>query len=154
MKPIFWAAVALCLLLPPMPLGAATTEHVVNDRYTVLAISGYDPVAYFTDGNALVGKPEFELRFANVVWRFRSAANRTAFADNPEVYAPRYGGYDPIAIARGVAIPGNPLVWAVVGDRLYLFYSEAARAEFDGSPDSAISSADGRWAEIQQDLSN
>jgi hypothetical protein len=31
------------------PIGAATTERVVVDRNSGLAISGFDPVAYFTD---------------------------------------------------------------------------------------------------------
>ena len=45
---------------------------------------------------------------------------------------PQFGGYDPIALARGVALAGNPLEWQIVGDRLYLFYSAQARAHVRG----------------------
>ena len=83
-----------------------------------------------------------------------SAACRAAFSESPEIYEPRYGGYDPIAVARGVAVPGNPMLWMVVAERLYLFYNEAALAEFAANPDSAISAADGRWQEVLQDLTN
>ena len=154
LNPGFLAVFALFLTLPLASLDAATTERVVNDKNTGLAIFGYDPVAYFTEAKPVAGKPDYELRSGDVVWRFRSDGNRAAFSENPDVYQPRYGGYDPIAVSRGVAVPGNPMLWMVVEDRLYLFYNEAARTEFAASPDSAILAADGRWQEVQQDLSN
>jgi hypothetical protein len=153
-NPGFLAVVALLVTFLPAPLGAAVTERVVNDRNTGLAIFGYDPVAYFTDSRPVAGKADYELSFGDVVWRFRSAGNRAAFSAHPEIYQPRYGGYDPVSIARGVAVPGNPLLWLVVEERLYLFYTEAARDEFAASPDTAMSAADGRWQEVRQELSN
>ena len=51
-------ALPACLALWSVAGGevrAATTERVVVDRHTGLAISGYDPVTYFTDA-----KPVFE----------------------------------------------------------------------------------------------
>ena len=154
LNPGFLAIFALFLLLPLGRPDAATTERVVNDRNTGLAIFGYDPVAYFTDAKAVAGKSDFELRSGGVVWRFRSDGNRSAFAASPEIYQPRYGGYDPIAVARGVAVPGNPLLWMIVGERLYLFYNEAAQSEFAANPDAAVSAADGRWQEVLQELTN
>jgi len=154
LNPGFLAVLALFLTFQLAPLGAATTERVVNDKNTGLAIFGYDPVAYFTDSKPVVGKPDYELSFGDVVWRFRSDGNRAAFSGSPEIYQPRYGGYDPISISRGIAVPGNPMLWAIVGERLYLFYDEAARTEFAANPDSAISAADGRWQEVLQGLSN
>jgi hypothetical protein len=153
-NPGFLAVLALLCTFAPAPLGAAVTERVVNDKNTGLAIYGYDPVAYFTDSRPVAGKSDYELSLGDVVWRFRSSGNRAAFSEHPEIYQPRYGGYDPVSIARGVAVPGNPLLWLVVGERLYLFYTEAARNEFAASPDSAISAADGRWQEVRQELSN
>ena len=75
------------------------------------------------------------------VWRFRNEGNRAAFADHPEVYMPRFGGYDPVAIARGASVPGHPLFWAVTGERLYLFYSAEARATFLADPGRIIDAA-------------
>lgn len=154
LNPGFLAIFALFLLLPVGLLGAATTERVVNDKNTGFAIFGYDPVAYFTDAKPVEGKRDFELQSGGVVWRFRSEGNRSAFSESPDVYQPRYGGYDPVAVARGVAVPGNPLLWMIVGERLYLFYNEAARSEFAANPDGAISAADGRWQEVLQELIN
>jgi YHS domain-containing protein len=142
-------AAVVVLALPGLPrVGAATTERVVSDRFSGLALNGIDPVAYFTDAAPLYGRAEREYRYAGVTWRFRNEGNMAAFIDNPNVYMPRYGGYDPIAVGRAVAVPGNPLLWTVFGERLYLFYSEQARARFVANPDEAILHADNKWPKV------
>jgi len=133
-------------------LRAATTERIVADILTGLAISGLDPVAYFTDGEPLAGRGDHELSYQGVVWRFRNAGNKAAFVAHPDVYMPRYGGYDAIAIGRGVAVPGNPLLWARVGDRIYLFYDERARDRFIADPHEAILIADNKWPSVMSGL--
>jgi hypothetical protein len=133
-------------------LAAATTERIVVDRHTGLAIHGFDPVAYFTDAQATVGREEMELSFAGVTWRFRNPGNRAAFAEHPDIYMPRFGGYDPVALARGVATPGHPHLWLVADDRLYLFHSLRAQSDFAADPDRAIAAAQARWAEVMSTL--
>jgi hypothetical protein len=133
-------------------IGASTTEMVVVNRYTGLAIDGFDPVAYFVDAVPKQGRAEWELRSSGVVWRFQNEGNRQAFASDPAVYAPRFGGHDPMAVARGAATPGHPELWVVARQRLYLFYSTAARADFIRDPDSAIDAADRYWPQVQREL--
>ena len=87
---------------------AATDNQLAVNATTGLAISGFDPVAYFTEGKALFGRPEFELNQEGSVWRFNNEGNRGAFEKNPEVYAPQFGGYDPVAIGRGRSVQGIP----------------------------------------------
>jgi hypothetical protein len=148
-------AAILILGMPSFPRAvAATTERVVHDTHTGLAINGVDPVAYFTDAAPLVGLPENEYLYAGVVWRFRNEGNRAAFMANPEIYMPRFGGYDAVAIGRALALPGNPQLWAIVGERLYLFYSEDARARFMTKPDDAIALADNKWPALIDTLVN
>jgi hypothetical protein len=65
---------------------------------------------------------------------------------------PRFGGYDPVAIARGTSVPGHPMFWVVMGERLYLFYSEEARAEFLADPGRIIDSATRKWPEVARTL--
>jgi hypothetical protein len=136
----------------PGSTAAAVTERVVVDRNSGLAISGFDPVAYFTDGRALAGKGEFEQSFAGAVWRFRNTGNRAAFAAAPDVYMPRFGGYDPVGLARGVALAGNPELWLVSGERLYLFYSADARDQFASDSDNVIATADKAWPAVERTL--
>ena len=131
---------------------ATTTEQVVTDRNTGLAISGFDPVAYFIEGAPLKGSDELEYAFAGAVWRFRNEGNRGAFIADPEVYMPRYGGYDPLGIARGVAVPGDPRVWLLAGERLYLFYTPENRTIFNADLDAAVALAESKWPQVQLTL--
>jgi hypothetical protein len=87
-----------------------------------------------------------------VIWRFRNVGDQAAFVAHPEVYMPRYGGYDPVALGRGVAVAGNPLLWALVGERVYLFYDEKSRARFLENPADAIATADDKWPAVMKKL--
>ena len=97
------------------PLSAATTERVVVNRYSGLAIEGFDPVAYFTDlwpsRAGRLSRP----RASGAVWRFRNEGNRASFVAHPEIYGPQFGGYDPVDLGRGVTYAGNPRIWLVAG---------------------------------------
>jgi hypothetical protein len=132
--------------------GAATTQWVVLNRYTGLAIDGFDPVAYFVDGAPKQGRAELEFRFAGATWRFHNEGNRAAFAAAPAVYAPRFGGHDPLAVARGAATAGHPALWLIVQKRLYLFYSAEARTVFSRDPTTAIEAAERNWVEVRRTL--
>ncbi|MET0967918.1 MAG: YHS domain-containing (seleno)protein [Tardiphaga sp.] len=124
----------------------------MSDRYTGLAIGGFDPVAYFTDGQPTRGAADYELSASGVVWRFSNEGNRTAFAAHPEIYGPQFGGYDPVDVARGVAYAGNPRYWLVTGQGLYLFGRPDSRDAFAASPAGYIAEANKRWREMQDKL--
>jgi YHS domain-containing protein len=134
------------------PIGAATTELVLTNRHTGLAIDGFDPVAYFVNAEPRVGRPEFEHGFAGATWRFCNEGNRAAFAAHPEVYMPHFGGYDPLAVARGVATRGHPELWLIVRQRLYLFHNASALEAFAQDPERAIESAERHWRNVQRTL--
>jgi hypothetical protein len=151
----FWIVVAAILLSLTIssPPEAAPAERIVVDRHTGIALSGFDPVAYFVDADAMRGKGEFEHGFAGVVWRFRNEGNRAAFAADPGVYMPRFGGYDPVAVARGVGVPSDPRLWLIVEGRLYLFYAPEARTAFGNNPKDAIEAAERSWPAVLMTLS-
>jgi YHS domain-containing protein len=141
--------VSLALALAGGIGGQATAEdRVIVDRNSGLGLSGFDPVTYFTDNKPKIGRPDLEYSRGTVIWRFANEGNRAAFEDDPDVYTPRYGGYDPVAIARGVSVPGHPLFWAVAAGRLYLFYNEAARLAFVADPGRYIEAAERKWPEV------
>jgi YHS domain-containing protein len=148
--------VGACLIgnwAPISPATAATTELVATNHHNGLAIGGFDPVAYFVDGAAQPGKTAFEHVFAGAVWRFCNEGNQAAFAADPEVYMPRFGGYDPMGVARGVAVAGDPRLWLITDERLYLFYSREARDAFADDLQGVRAQADGRWPVVQRTLS-
>ncbi|WFU15896.1 YHS domain-containing (seleno)protein [Bradyrhizobium sp. CB3481] len=131
---------------------AATTERIVVNRYSGLAIGGFDPVAYFTDSMAIQGSPDFEAREGGAVWRFRNEGNRASFVAHPEIYGPQFGGYDPVDLGRGVSYPGNPHFWLVVGQRLYLFGREESRDAFAAEPARFLKEATSRWPAVEREL--
>jgi len=124
---------------------AATTERIVVNRFSGLAIEGFDPVAYFIRNEPMLGLPDFEAAQAGAVWRFRNEGNRASFVAHPEIYGPQFGGYDPIDLARGVAYAGNPLLWVVSGQRLYLFGREENLAAFTADPTRFVKQASSQW---------
>jgi hypothetical protein len=147
----FFAAGLGLLLLAGVPLHlgqAATTERIVVDPNRGLALSGFDPVAYFTDAKPLMGRGDLEMSFAGATWRFRNEGNRAAFAENPEVYMPMFGGYDPVAVTRGAATPGHPQIWMIAGERLYLFYNFEALKAFSAAPEIIAAEAERKWPAV------
>jgi hypothetical protein len=144
---------AILVFVAPLASQAATTERVVMNRFTGLAIEGFDPVAYFVDGRPLRGLPDFEAGLYGAVWRFRNEGNEASFLAHPEVYGPQFGGYDPIDLARGVTSAGNPLFWVIFGQRLYLFGIEANRDAFAADPARFLPLANQRWPALERGLS-
>lgn len=134
------------------PAGEPPAVRVVTDWRTGLALFGMDPVAYFSEGRATAGLPEFESAFGGVIWRFRNAGNRAAFLADPDVYTPRFAGRDPVALARGVATAGSPLVWLVFDQRLYLFHAPESRAAFTADPHAALAAAQAQWPAVMLTL--
>ncbi len=150
-----WTLAAAALALAgAVPVAiAATTEMIVVDWHNGLAINGYDPVAFFTDGKPLAGNADFELHYGGAVWRFRNIGNREAFAARPDIYMPQFGGYDPTGVARGVAVPGNPRLWQISGQHLFLFYDRARLEKFTADPDQVMVEAERNWPAVMSTLS-
>jgi len=148
-----WMAVAAGSGLVLPAARAVAAEPVVANRHTGLAIDGFDPVSYFVGPTPQVGHATLELQSGGAIWRFHNEGNRAAFTASPDVYRPRFGGHDPIALARGVATPGHPRLWLIATNRLYLFHSAESRAAFAKDPDGAIAAAERRWPAVARDLS-
>src|SRR6185436_9015477 len=100
-------------------VGTAAWSQTVHNHHTGLAIDGFDPVAYFVDGKPRAGRPDLELRSGGASWRFANEGNMAAFAADPDVYAPQFGGHDPVAVVRGAATPGHPELWLIADSHLY-----------------------------------
>jgi len=151
------AATALAMLaaLSPisrLPAHAATTGRIVLNTLSGLALGGFDPVAYFTDRTPLLGKGMYELTYRGVVWRFSNEGNRNVFMKNPDVYTPAFGGYDPVAVARGVAVPGHPMIWLMSGERLYLFSDPEHRDSFAAHTQRFLAAAGYHWPDVAAKL--
>lgn len=144
-------ALARAESLPSLPLAIAVTELFVVDDLSGVALYGFDPVSYFLPDGAKPGLAEYEVVWSGVAWRFASAANREAFVRDPEVYAPRFGGYDAGAVARGLTVRASPWLSVVRADGLYLFRNDHERARFVADA-SIAEKAVGRWAGLKSGL--
>ena len=88
-----------------------------------LSISGYDAVAYFTDGKPIQGKGEFEYLWHRLRWRFASGEHRDLFVKDPDRYTPQYDGYCAMGTSNDKEAHKDtvdPEAWAIVEGKLYL----------------------------------
>jgi YHS domain-containing protein len=115
-----------------------------------LAIDGYDPVAYATEKKPVKGSPEFRADYHGATFQFASAAHRDTFAANPEKYAPQYGGYCAYGMAKGYKAAIDPAAFTVVGDKLYLNYSETVRSQWLSDVPGYIRRADANWPDVKK----
>ncbi len=89
---------------------------------TDVAIKGYDTVAYFKVKKPVLGSDVFVTTWKGAKWKFSSSENLAAFKENPEKYAPQFGGYCAYGIAQGYAVKIEPDQWTIVDGKLYLNY--------------------------------
>jgi enamine deaminase RidA (YjgF/YER057c/UK114 family) len=117
-----------------------------------LSISGYDPVAYFTDGKPVQGKSEIEYLWHKLRWRFASPAHRDLFAKEPDHYTPQYDGYCALGVSAGEEghkDTVNPEAWAIVDGKLYLTHMSQGMDNWRRNPADYIKQADANWAAVK-----
>jgi YHS domain-containing protein len=118
----------LLLLFMTLAFSAfSQTPEIRKKQYNLsnnLAISGYDPVAYFTSKKAIKGKSTYSVIEKNVTYYFSSKENLETFVKNPPAYEPEYGGWCAYAMgATGEKVPVDPETFKIVNNKLYLFYN-------------------------------
>lgn len=146
------AALALALLAGPAPASplVGTADEMVADPLTGLALDGFDPVTFFL-GAPRAGRADLDHLWSGAAWRFSSEANREAFLRAPQAYAPRLGGHDAVAVARGLLVQADPAIFALHRERLYLFRTEGDRAAFLADP-ALAERAEARWETLRRDF--
>jgi hypothetical protein len=110
-----------CRLIVVAALGSSLVSQPFLGADIPLAIKGYDPVAYFTDGKPVHGLPEFEHVWDERRYRFASAVHRDAFKADPVRYAPQFGNYCAMALSKGEIVVADPENWLVSDGKLYVF---------------------------------
>jgi enamine deaminase RidA (YjgF/YER057c/UK114 family) len=117
-----------------------------------LSISGYDPVAYFTDGRPVQGKPDYEYLWHRLRWRFASSEHRDMFSKDPKRYAPQYDGYCAMGLTNGAAAHKDtvdPNAWAIVDGKLYLVHETLGLALWREQASEYIKRADLDWHAVE-----
>ena len=133
-------------------VGTSQSEHLNLKKQ--IAIKGYDPVAYFTQGKAVKGLSQFEHQHNAATYKFSSLQNLTKFKSNPSQYEPQYGGWCAYAFALGGGkVSINPKRFKIIDNKLYLFYDTLLGPntlnKWNKTDDAEqIKKADKRWLEI------
>ncbi len=130
------------------PAAFADTDPVYTGRFSNLAVQGYDPVAYFTVGEPTKGSRDFSTNYQGAEFRFASQENLNAFLEEPEAYAPQYGGYCAWAVAQGYTAKGDARHWKIVDGKLYLNYNRKVQSDWEADVPGFIQSADVNWPTI------
>jgi YHS domain-containing protein len=112
-------AVCLVLLATAASIAAALPSPAAEK--IPVAIKGYDPVAYFTDGKPVAGRPDLEYVWDEYRYRFASQEHRALFKADPVRYAPRFANFCAMALSEGEVEEANPEYWLISDGKLYLF---------------------------------
>ncbi|MEO0983062.1 MAG: YHS domain-containing (seleno)protein [Pseudomonadota bacterium] len=130
------------------PVAYADKAPVYTSRFSNVAVQGYDPVAYFTVGEATKGAADYSTTYKGAEFRFASQENLDLFLGDPEAYAPQYGGYCAWALADGRLAKGDARYWRIVDGKLYLNYSRGVQQKWLADIPGFIAKANANWPSI------
>src|SRR5262249_15953896 len=141
-------AAALVLGIATMigPVGAQDSGQTDTQR---LAIRGYDPVGYFTEGRPLLGKPDFAHLWARVRYRFAPTHHITLVRTDPDRFAPQFAGSCAMAMSKGMKVEADPENWLISNGRLFVFRSSDAVARFQADTQGTAAAADKNWDRLK-----
>ena len=133
-----------------MALNTVAVSAAENTTATVhgVAIRGYDPVAYFTEGQAVKGSRAYAYNWNEASWHFSKSEHRDLFAADPERYAPQFGGHCANGLSKGKLVAADPEEWTIVDGKLYMNYNRPARDDWRAHKAVMIERAESNWAGV------
>lgn len=120
-------------------------KEVNKPLFSDEAINGYDPVAYFVENKPVEGNKEYVYQWQDATWYFSSEENRNTFSQNPEKYAPQYGGYCSFAVSKGFTANTDPNAFTIYDGKLYLFDSKGVKNDWLSNPSESLKQCDTNW---------
>ena len=146
-----WVIATLSMAALTAPLGSAIAAGDASpDPDRRIALKGYDPVAYFTEGRPEKGLPEFSAEFDDAIYWFKSPEHRAMFLGDPDRYAPQYAGYCAITVARGARLEADPEAWTISDGRLYVFGAPRGVAMFQQQMAGFVEQANANWPALHR----
>ncbi|NVJ70168.1 MAG: YHS domain-containing protein [Alphaproteobacteria bacterium] len=142
------AAMNLTITAPSFAVEPMSTSEVNADEHG-LAMHGFDPVAYFKSGGPKKGKKQFAVKHTGGTYYFANAKNMKAFMDDPDRYLPQYGGFCAMGIALGKKLDGDPNVWKIVDDKLYLNVNKDVAKAWQRDIPGNLEKAEENWPDVK-----
>lgn len=113
-------------------------------------LRGFDPLAYHTEGKALEGKAEHTFEWKGAKWQFANEENMKKFSASPERYSPANGGYCTFGVVLSKKFDGDPNVWLIDDETLYVFLNEEVKAKFLGDQSGNMTKVKTNWPTIEK----
>ena len=126
----------------------AAKDPIYTGTFSNNAVSGYDTVAYFTEGKPVKGSSDFETEYQGATWKFSSAENLELFKADPDKYAPQYGGYCAYAASKGSLASADPEAWTIHDGKLYLNFNKSIREEWKKDIPGNVAKADANYPNL------
>lgn len=141
MKKLTLLSTVFALVLPVM----AQTRTLLNLDRSGIAMQGYDPVGFFTDGKPVKGSAQFVSEEGGATYWFASKNHKELFDKNPAKYEPAFGGYCAYGVSRNKLVKIDVEAFQIVGGRLLLQYSKGVRDDFNEDTQGNLSKAEANW---------
>ena len=148
MKSFIRAAALGVVVATATVTGSFAAGVEINATSTGLAMRGYDPVSYF-NGGPEEGSFKITAVHEDATYQFVSEENKTTFVANPGAYTPAYGGYCAYGLSVGSKFDGDPKVWKIVDDVLYLNLAKPVQVLWEKDLEDHLVSADENWEKIK-----
>ena len=129
--------------------GTATAQNPSPIAGKRVALKGYDPVSYFTEGKPEKGSSEFTFAFDDTTYWFRSAEHQARFAADPEHYAPQFDGYCAVGLSHGSKVEADPEAWTITNGKLYVFWAKPGVPMFQQQTASIVGKASDNWQQLR-----
>ena len=117
-------------------------------RLNNVILKGYDPVAYFNQGKAVMGNPFITSTYNGATYLFASREDKAEFDQSPARFEPQYGGYCAYSMSQGKRHDINPTAFRIYKGKLYVCETHPQLKEFSANIDANISKADQNWLKI------
>lgn len=152
----FVAGASLLMLVAVMGAGMMSSEVQADAKGAIntlesdgnVAIKGFDPVAYFTEGKPTKGSADHSVEYKGATWHFASAENKALFEADPAKYEPAYGGYCAYGVAQGYLVKIEGDAWAIRDGKLYLNYDKGVQSTWAKAPASYVDTANAKWTKL------
>jgi YHS domain-containing protein len=141
MKKLLLSVVIAALALPVF----AQSKTLLNLDASGIALQGYDPVAFFTDGKPVKGDRKFASKRDGAIFLFASKEHKELFNADPTKYEPVFGGYCAYGVSRDRLVEIDVDAFQIVNGKLLLQYSKGVRDDFNQDTTGNLAKANANW---------
>ncbi len=138
----FKSALALFIML-------ISSVAFASDTHSTPVLRGYDAVSYHTIGRPVMGNGAHVSEYKGEVYLFITDEHKNLFDNNPEKYAPAYGGWCAFGVTAGKKFHGDPLVWEIVDGKLYVNLNNKVKGLWIKDISGNIKEANKIWKDIK-----